>query len=330
MILAGDIGGTKTNLALYEASENPLVVHAQTQFKSRDFSSLTDVIIAFTKETANPKIEAACFGIAGPVINGRCRTTNLPWDITTTDLQDHLGTDHVRLMNDLESTAYGMLYLDESEFVDLNPNGRAMHGNRAVIAAGTGLGEAIMYWDGEQYHPIGTEGGHSDFAPVTPQQDQLLQWLRNRHPGHVSVERILSGPGVYTLYEFLAETGYAPQPAFMSNLPDDADPSAMISQGALRDKDPLCVATLRLFAEIYGAEAGNLALKSLSLGGVYIGGGIAPKILPIMRNDAFMSGFAAKGRFEEMLRGMHVRVALNAETSLMGAARFALDKLIAN
>lgn len=330
MILAGDIGGTKTNLALYEASANGLEVRAQNQFKSRDYSSLTDVIIEFIKETDNPKIEAACFGIAGPVINGRCRTTNLPWDITTSGLQEHLDTNKVRLMNDLESTAYGMLYLDDNEFVDLNPNGRVIDGNRAIIAAGTGLGEAIMFWDGAHYHPIGTEGGHTDFAPVTPQQDELLQWLRNRYPGHVSVERILSGPGVYTLYEFLAETGYAPQPAFMSNLSDNADRSAMVSQGALRDKDPLCLAALRLFAEIYGAEAGNLALKTLSLGGVYIGGGIAPKILPIIRNEHFMNGFTAKGRFEEMLRGMQVRVALNAETSLLGAARFALDKLSAS
>lgn len=328
MILAGDIGGTKTNLALYEPSESGLKVKVQHQFKSRDFSSLSDVIMVFLEKTSKPKVEAACFGIAGPVINGRCRTTNLPWDITTSGLQEHLDTDKVRLMNDLESTAYGMLYLEENEFVDLNPNGRVIDGNRAIIAAGTGLGEALMYWDGGEYHPIGTEGGHTDFAPVTAQQDDLLKWMRNRYPGHVSIERILSGPGVYTLFEFLSETSSTPQPAFMTMSSQGEDRSAMVSQGALRDNDPLCLATLRLFSEIYGAEAGNLALKSLSLGGVYIGGGIAPKILPILQSDHFMNGFAGKGRFEEMLRGMQVRIALNAETSLLGAAHFAFDKLL--
>ena len=327
MILAGDIGGTKTNLALFEWVENRLETRAQHQFASREFSTLTDVIIAFEEMTSKPPIDAACFGIAGPVIDGRCRTTNLPWDITTSGLQKHLGTDRVRLMNDLEATAYGMLYLPEDAFVDLNPEGRAVNGNRAVIAAGTGLGEAMLFWDGAQYHPIGSEGGHSDFAPVTPQQDALLKWLRNRYPGHVSYERILSGPGIYTLYEFLLESGFAPQPLSMMQIPEGKDRSAMVSECALSRNDPLCLEALRLFAEIYGAEAGNLALKSMSLGGVYIGGGIAPKILPLIAGSHFMNAFAGKGRFEQLLRGMQVKIALNAETALLGAARFAADRL---
>ena len=328
MILAGDIGGTKTNLALYKVEEKKLVLEAQQQFPSRDFSSLIEVIVAFEAQISMPKIDAACFGIAGPVIEGRCRTTNLPWDITTTDLQSHLGVDKVRLMNDLEATAYGMLYLPEDEFVDLNPTGRAIDGNRAVIAAGTGLGEAMLYYDGTDYHPIGSEGGHSDFAPVTVQQDELLKWMRNRYPGHVSYERILSGPGIYTLYEFLYESGFAPQSVSMMHIPEGKDRSAMVSECALKEHDPLCMETLRLFAEIYGAEAGNLALKSMSLGGVYIGGGIAPKILPVMTNNHFMNGFASKGRFEEMLRGMQVKIALNPETALLGATHFAKDRLL--
>lgn len=326
MILAGDIGGTKTNLALFELVNGALEVQAQHQFASREYSSLTEVIAAFEKKSLLPYVDAACFGIAGPVIGGSCRTTNLPWEITTSGLQEHLGTEKVRLMNDLEATAYGMLYLPESEFVDLNPTGRALQGNRAVIAAGTGLGEAMLFHDGTAYHPIGSEGGHSDFAPVTPQQDELLKWLRNRYPGHVSYERVLSGPGIYTLYEFLLESGFAPQPASMLKLPEGADRSAAVSECALSQNDPLCMETLRLFAEIYGAEAGNLALKSMSLGGVYIGGGIAPKILPVI-TDHFMNGFAAKGRFEEMLRGMQVKVALDPETALLGAAHFAVDRL---
>lgn len=327
MILAGDIGGTKTNLALFEVCDNRLKIQRQEQFASQDFSSLTDVIIAFSKKTAMPNINAACFGIAGPVINGRCRTTNLPWDITTSDLQDHLNIEKVRLMNDLEATAYGMLYLPEDEFVNLNPTGRAVEGNRAVIAAGTGLGEAILYYDGKDYHPIGSEGGHCDFAPTTPQQDELLQWMRNRYFGHVSFERILSGPGIYTLYEFLNESGFAPQPISMIQIPKEKDKSAMVSECALKEKDPLCMEALRLFVEIYGAEAGNIALKSMSLGGVYIGGGIAPKILETLTNQNFMNAFASKGRFEELLRGMQVKIALNQETALMGAAYFAKDRL---
>lgn len=327
MILASDIGGTKTNLALFELKDSILEIKAQHQFASRDFSSLTDVIIAFEKITSIPQIDAACFGIAGPVINGRCRTTNLPWDVTTADLQEHLHTDKVRLLNDLESTAYGMLYLPEEAFVDLNPTGRHVHGNRVIIAAGTGLGEAMLFYDGTDYHPIGSEGGHGDFAPITAQQDELLQWLRKRYPGHVSYERVLSGPGIYTLYEFLYDNGYAPQPASMMQIPEGKDRSAMVSECALKEKDPLCMEALRLFAEIYGAEAGNLALKAMSLGGVYIGGGIAPKILPTLTNGHFMNSFASKGRFEELLRGMQVKIALNPETSLLGAAHFAVDRL---
>ena len=324
MILAGDIGGTKTNLALFEIEDNVLHLHTKRQFSSRDYTSLTEIIHDF-EEMAIVTIDAACFGIAGPVIDGRCRTTNLPWDISTSELQEDLQSEQVHLLNDLEATAYGMLYLPEDEFIALNPTGRPFHGNRAVIAAGTGLGEAMLFYDGKAYHPIGSEGGHCDFASVTTQQDELLSWMRKRFPGHVSYERILSGPGVYTLYEFLKESGYAAEPASMMKIPEEKDRSAMVSECALNEKDPLCMETLRLFTEIYGAEAGNLALKSMSLGGVYIGGGIAPKILPFMTSGHFMNGFASKGRFEEMLRGVQVKVSLNPETALLGAAHFALD-----
>jgi glucokinase len=220
-----------------------------------------------------------------------------------------------------------MLYLEEDEFADLNPKGRKVNGNRAVIAAGTGLGEAMLYYDGSAYHPIGSEGGHSDFAPLTPQQDELLKWMRNRYPGHVSYERILSGPGIYTLYEFLVESDFTPQPSSMLHIPEGKDRSAMVSECALKELNPLCMEALRLFAEIYGAEAGNLALKSMSLGGVYIGGGIAPKILSVLSNNHFMNGFLGKGRFNEMLQAMQVKVSLNPQTALLGAAYYAHDRL---
>ena len=328
MVLAGDIGGTKVNLALYEKQNNELKIIASQQFASKDYSKFSDLVEAFKKSVSISKVDALCLGIAGPIINERCRTTNLPWDIKASDLKEQLNTEHVKLLNDLEATAYGMLYLKEEEFVSLNPTGRKTKGNIAVIAAGTGLGEAVLFWDGNSFLPIGTEGGHTDFAPITSQQDELLTWLRRRYPGHVSYERIVSGAGIYTLYEFLLESGFAPEPQAMLNIKEDEDKSAMLSHCALNHKDPLCLEALRLFAEIYAAEAGNLALKSMSLGGVYIGGGIAPKIMPIIKSEYFLNAFYSKGRFEEMLRGIEVKVSLNQETALLGAARYAFDKLI--
>ena len=327
-ILAGDIGGTKTHLALYAYTEGTLSLKTQRQFASRDYADFSDVVDTFAAAMESTTVDAACFGVAGPVIGGRCRTTNLPWEIGTPELQRQLGTPSVRLLNDLEATAYGMLYLDESEFVDLNPGAVAAEGNRAVIAAGTGLGEAMLYFDGEHYHPVGSEGGHGDFAPADEAQTALLQWLFKRFPEHVSYERVLSGPGIFTLYEFLRDGGFAPEPAFMQALPDGTDPSAAVSTGALQQNDPLCTQTLRLFARIYGAEAGNLALKTMATGGVYIGGGIAPKILPFLQSGAFMDAFAAKGRFETLLRAMPVKIALNQQTALLGAAHFAKDRLL--
>lgn len=325
MILAGDIGGTKTNLALFEKDENILSLSFQHQFASQNYSSFDDVLSEFIHLCDNPFIDAVCLGIAGPIINEQCRTTNLPWEISAGKLKILLNTQNVRLLNDLEATAYGMLYLDEEEFVDLNPNALPSTGNRAVIAAGTGLGEAMLFFDGKGYQPNGCEGGHCDFAPLTPQQDDLLRWLRVRFSNHVSYERILSGPGISTLYDFLLESNFAPPPPQMSSLNNTDDRNARISQCALEDNDPLCTETLRLFSEIYGAETGNLALKTMSLGGVYIGGGIAPKILPFLQTKTFMNAFASKGRFEPMLRKMCIRISLNQQTALLGAAHFAQD-----
>jgi len=326
MILAGDIGGTKTSLALYDIQDTSLVPYSQKTFLSKNYSSFNDVIHEFIQMSPEVVITSASFGIAGPIIDERCRTTNLPWDISAQDLRELFGINKVHLLNDLEATAYGMLYLKEDDFIDLNPNATPSKGNCAVIAAGTGLGEAILYFDGTSYHPIASEGGHCDFAPLNPQQDALLCWLRLRYPEHVSLERILSGPGIAAVYDFLAESNFDIQPDFMKNLDETTDKSARISEGALVYNDPLCVETLRLFSEIYGAEAGNLALKSMSLGGVYIGGGIAPKIVNILQNGTFLNSFVSKGRFETMLRAMPLKVSLNPETALLGAAHYAKDK----
>ena len=328
MILAGDIGGTKTNLGLYKWENKTLCVIAQHQFASQEYASFMDVVEAFEALTHIDKLDALCLGIAGPIIEGNCQTTNLPWEIKSQALQHHFNNVPVRLLNDLEATAYGMLYLDEKEFVSLNPQAKQVKGNHAVIAAGTGLGEAILYFDGAAYQPIGSEGGHTDFAPLTPQQDALLAWFRKQFPEHVSYERILSGPGVTSLYEFLKESDFAPEPSALKTAQKGSDKSALISECALNLKDPLCVETLRLFTEIYAAEAGNLALKSMALGGVFIGGGIAPKILPFMKSEQFMSSFIKKGRFETLLKNMPVKIACNSETALLGAAHFAVDNLV--
>lgn len=328
LILAGDIGGTKTNLALIELEGMLTRTLAAQSFDSRGHASLENVVQIFLDQHKQARIYAACFGVAGPVINGECRATNLPWVIASDSLAGALGLQRVGLLNDLATTAYGMLRLPESEFVDLNPTGKRTDGHRAVIAAGTGIGEAMLYWDGARYHPVASEGGHADFAPRNSLQDDLLVWMRQRYPDHVSIERILSGPAIENLYQFLHESDHAsPLAETVAALDAAADRSRVISEIALAGKDPLCQATMALFIEVYGAEAGNLALKYLSTGGVYIGGGIAPKILPLMRQKAFMQNFLAKGRFQPLLQKMRVRVSMNPHTAVLGAAHYAREFL---
>ncbi len=326
MILAADVGGTKTSLALFEIKNSALISVVQEQYFNQEFSSLSAVLSAFQEKYDREEIDAVSFGVAGPVMDGHCHITNLSWDISRDALKDHWHTDQVYLLNDLEATAYGMLYVEEDQFEDLNPEGEVMDGNRAVIAAGTGLGEAMLFHDGENYHPVASEGGHSDFAPLTEQQDALLQWLRQRYPEHVSYERILSGAGIALLYDFLLETGIHQEPRGIFRGAKGKDRSAIITDHALKRQDPLCMEVLSLFSEIYGAEAGNLALKTLSRGGVCIGGGIAPKIVSEMTKEHFMKGFLSKGRFNGILQKMQVRISLHPETAVLGAAYYAFDR----
>jgi glucokinase len=233
-----------------------------------------------------------------------------------------LGTEKVKLLNDLEAMAIGMLHLPEHDLVELNPNAIAQSGNIAVIAAGTGLGEALLYWDGENHHPMVTEGGHCDFAPQTAQQDELLAYLRTCYPDHVSYERILSGIGFSHLYDFLCADGFAPACPDVPDGGSGVDRNAVISQLGVTGKDPLCTEVVRLFVEIYGAEAGNLALKAFALGGIYIGGGIAPKILPVIKNGGFLQSFNAKGRYLPLLDTVSIKISLNERTPLVGAINF--------
>lgn len=321
MILAGDIGGTKTVLCLLiKEPDNSTTCVKEVTYASQQYATFDDILVEFLPRDAS--ITSACFGVAGPVVNQVCKTTNLPWLLDSQALKIQLHTSKVKLLNDLEAMALGMLYLQETDLIELNPNAVSQTGTCAVIAAGTGLGEALLYWDEEKYHPMATEGGHSDFAAQTAQQDALLVYLRELTPGHVSYERILSGVGFSHLYDFLRTQDFAAPCAEVEQLSADADRNAVISGLGLAGTDPLCVEVLRLFVEIYGSEAGNLALKSLATGGVFIGGGIGVKILPAMQSGQFIKAFKAKGRFEALLNTLSVKLSINQRTPLIGAIHY--------
>jgi glucokinase len=296
-------------------------------FPSQRYGSLEAILDQFMGPGSHPPLRVACFGVAGPVIEGRSKATNLPWELDECALAEFLKVQQVKLLNDLEAAAYGMLHLDPTDLCVLQP-GPPRKGNIAVIAAGTGLGEAILYWDGVRHHPIATEGGHADFAPRNDLEIGLLRYLQKEF-GHVSYERVLSGPGLFNIYRFLRDSGIAPEPEWLRTRIAEGDPSTVVSEIGLAGDDPLCTKALDLFVSIYGAEAGNLALKALAIGGVYVGGGIAPKILVGARGHVplrgtFTSAFADKGRFAELLRSIEVKVALNLRAPLIGAAQYGL------
>jgi glucokinase len=324
MILAGDIGGTKTVLALYDETGAALRQMREATFPSRGHATFQEILDKFLHGETH-KLGAGCFGVAGPVIEGQVRTTNLPWLLDEIELARSIGAPRVKLLNDLESAAYGMLFLKPEELTPLNPRANPRRkGTIAVLAAGTGLGEAILYWDGERYHPIATEGGHTDFAPTNEQEIELLRYLRPKFGGHVSYERILSGPGFYNVFCYLRDSKTHPEsPALKAKLAEGGDPSVAVTQLGLAGGDPLCVATLDLFCSLYGAEAGNLSLKCLAVGGVFIGGGIAPKMMSAMQKGPFLQAFLDKGRFRSLLEGLPVEVALNPRAPLIGAANYA-------
>ena len=327
MILAGDIGGTKTNLALFEADGDKLRTVREATFPSREHAAFEEILGKFLEGQDASKVESSCFGVAGAVFDGRVHTTNLPWTLVEADLSAAIGGPRATLLNDLEAAAYAMPRQGLDQLHVLNAGtSRRTRGNVAVIAAGTGLGEAILFWNGTHFVPIASEGGHADFAPRTDAEIDLLRHLRDKFNGHVSYERVLSGPGLFNIYCYFRDTGHAPEPDWLAAKLQSGDPGAIVSQMALEDKDANCTAALDLFASLYGAEAGNLALKALAMGGVFIAGGIAPKILPALtKNDAFMRGFFSKGRFSDLMKNLHVSVALDPKAPLTGAAYYASD-----
>lgn len=321
MILAGDIGGTKTNLGLFDVADGALTSRNQKSFPSNRYAALESIVDEFMTAAGQPSVAAACFGVAGPVVEGRSVTPNLAWVVESMSLASRLKLDSVALINDLEATAHGIAELKPEEFATLN-EGTPETGNAALIAAGTGLGSTSLFWDGERYVPSASEGGHMDFAPRDQLETRLLAYLMDKH-GHVSVERVLSGPGLFNIYDFLRSTGYAKESPSVVERFKQNDPSSVVANAALACECGMCEKALDMFASIYGAAAGNVALLLKATAGVYVGGGIAPKIIEKLKDGTFMKAFTAKGRLSSLLEAIPVRVILNDKTALVGAARVA-------
>ena len=320
IVLAGDVGGTTTRLGVFEAGRRePLRV---ARFPSREHAGLDEMVRAFLEEDRPPGLVAAAFGVAGPVAGGRSETVNLAWPVDEASLRRAIGIERVRLLNDLEANAWGLGALRPQDLETLQAGAPDAAGNLAVISPGTGLGQAGLAWDGHRHHVFATEGGHADFAPADPLQDELLAFLR-AEVGHVSWERVCSGMGLVNCYRFLGARAGGPAEPGIDPSPSSDAAAERIGEAAEAGTDPRAVEALDLMIAILGAQAGNLALTVMATGGVYVGGGIAPKVLPRLRDGGFLGAFTAKGRFAPLLRRIPVRVILNDLAALMGAARAA-------
>ncbi len=331
-LLAGDIGGTKTNLALIPAlaKAGPRSPLAEATFPSVDYPHLTAVVETFLAQIdVEVAVDRACFGVAGPVVNGRASITNLPWTLDEVQLQATLDLASVRLINDLVAVAHAVPSLGADDLHTLNEGQAAPGGAIAVIAPGTGLGEAYLTWDGGRYRAYPSEGSHVDFAPRTASEIELLRYLQERME-HVSYESVCSGLGLPNIYAYLRDSGQGEEPSWLTKkLAEVEDPTPVIARVALGQEGKkktcaLCEMALEMFVSILGAEAGNLALKVLATGGVYLGGGISPRILPALEGKQFLKAFRSKGRFFGLLAQMPIHVIVNPKTALLGAARYGL------
>ena len=324
-ILSGDIGGTKTTLALFESDGTASRVLARKTFSSRQYESLEDVLRQFlTKDM--PAQDVACFGLAGPIHDGICLTTNLPWRVEAKKLSGEFGIPQVFLINDLEANAWSIAQLPEKDLHTLHAGKPDAAGNRSIVSAGTGLGEAGLFWDGTQHIPFASEGGHASFSPTNPLEIALLEYLLKKHD-RVSWELVVSGMGLINIHDFMLNHYGEAAPEWLAGEMAEGDAAAAISKAALESRCPLCVKALDMFVHLYGVETGNHALKIMATGGVYIGGGIAPKILDALEKPAFLEGFFAKGGMEPLMRDMPVHVILNADAALYGAAFYALNRI---
>jgi glucokinase len=324
MILAGDIGGTNARLAYFRNQNGRPALAAEGVFPSREHRGLDEIVTKFV-ETQGARPDVACFGVAGPVRNGRVETSNLPWTVEASRLADELKLPNAMLINDLEANAWGIPSLGENDLVPLNRVKGTPAGNQGVISAGTGLGEAGLYWDGKRYDVFACEGGHCDFAPRNELEIELFRYLSARF-GHVSYERIVSGPGLVNVYRFLRDSGRGEEPPWLTDELAHNDAAAVISRNAVAAKSLLAEHALDLWISIYGAEAGNLALKLMATGGIYLGGGIAPKLVAKLSGPLFMQAFVGKGRMQPLLESIPVKVITNDKIALFGAARYAIAK----
>src|SRR5712675_948565 len=323
MILAGDIGGTRTRLAAFETEGNRLQCVIEKTYPSQQHDGLSAILADFIKTEGIP-VHSACVGVAGPVRGGRSKISNLPWIIDSRELAQQLKLGSVGLLNDLEAYAYGIDALESKDFVTLGEGAEDAEGNRAVISARTGLGMAGLYWDGFRHHPFACEGGHADFAPRDGLEMELLAYLQKKY-GRISYERILSGPGIRNIYDFLRDTHKAEEPEWLRTQMSAApDPPALISQTALAGKAEICDRTLSIFVSVFGAETGNCALNFMTTGGIFIGGSIAAKIVPKMKDPLFLESFLDKGRMATILKDMPVKIVGNDDSGMIGAARYTL------
>jgi glucokinase len=320
MILAGDVGGTKVNLALFDFIDGKLKQNRDKQYPAKEYSGLEEIVKEFL---AADKATAACFGVPGPVRDGRLRLTNLPWTLDSRELATELAIDHVFLINDLEANGYGLAELSSNQIFTLNQGDASQIGNRGLISAGTGLGECYLVWNGHHHVPYPSEGGHVDYAPRNEDEIDLLRYLMQKYNGRISVERVVSGPGLTNVYGFLREARGMEEPAWLRKRLAAEDPNVVITELALAARSEICEKALDIFVSAYGAEAGNLALKFLSVGGLYVGGGIAPRILEKLKDGSFMKAFTDKGRMSQLLVNMPVRIILESRAALLGAAAYA-------
>jgi glucokinase len=320
MILAGDVGGTKVHLALFDFTDGNLKHSRDQVYPAKQYAGLEEIVKEFV---GSEKVTSACFGVPGPVRDGRLRLTNLPWTLDSRELASDLKIDFVFLINDLQANGYGIAELGADQIYTLSEGDSRQVGNRGLISAGTGLGEAFLVWDGRNYVPYPSEGGHSDFAPRNEDEIDLLRFLRQKYNGRISFERVVSGQGLTNVYEFLRDGRGLEEPVWLAERMRHEDPNAVITESALKAKSQLCEKALDMFVSAYGAEAGNLALKVLSVGGLYVGGGIAPRILEKLKDGTFLKAFTDKGRLSQLLVNIPVRVILERRTALIGAAAYA-------
>jgi glucokinase len=325
MILAGDVGGTKIHLALYNFAAGRLAAVRDHKFPAQEYPSLDAVVNAFLTDSERPQVVAACFGCPGPVRDGRLKLTNLPWTLDARLLTRSVGIDHIFLINDLEANGYGIPELAPESIVTLHEGDTQAVGHRGLVSAGTGLGECLLVWDGKlgKHLPLPSEGGHADFAARNEIEIALLEYLRRTLKGRVSTERVVSGLGIQNVYAFLRDDRKLEEPAWLRERMAAQDPNAVIGQCAEDGSSEICAEAMRIFVSAYGAEAGNLALKVLAAGGIYLGGGVAPKNLKLMQNGEFMRAFLDKGRLSPLLEAVPVRVILDETCAMLGAAAYA-------